>query len=51
MERGCLPQGFNCSLVETWVPRTLQDFLLADAPVFVDHGFHHDFPLGSIHPG
>jgi hypothetical protein len=50
VERGCLPHGFHSGLVEAGVSRTLKDFHFADAPVLVDHGFHHDFSLGSIHP-
>ena len=28
----------------------MKDFHLTDAPVFIDHGFHHDFSLGWIEP-
>jgi hypothetical protein len=50
VKRSGLPQRVNRSFVETWVSRTLKDFHLADISIFVDHGFHHDFPLGSIDP-
>jgi hypothetical protein len=51
VKRSGLPQRVDRSFVETGVSRTLKDFHLADVPIFVDHGFHDDFPLGAIDPG